>query len=287
MSDPRRTAFAALAIGFLSIPIAMLLSQIALLVIGPLLARGTDTHPQEAAVEFLRTTPGFFVAILLGQGAFALVLLLAVLHSGEPPRARLGLALDRTRWSHGLWLPLAFGTLGVKVVSGFFLVPIVGGDSDYADALSGGLAGAGLAAGLALIEEGLFRGFVMRGMLRAYKPVSAIGISAVLFSFAHPDPSYAVLLVPLACWLGWVTWRTNSIVPAMWCHFTNNLVGAALGYGVARSGFDPSQEDVEKLPWWLPVLSLALLLLCVLSFFRATKVLSSLPTPDGPMAPAG
>ncbi|MBL8898979.1 MAG: CPBP family intramembrane metalloprotease [Planctomycetes bacterium] len=290
MSESRRSASTALAIGFLSIPIAMLLAQIALHAIGLYLARGTDTHPAEAAEAFFATTPGFFVAILLGQGAFAIVLALAIWHAGEPPRLRLGLRLDRERWNHGLWIPLALGTLGVKLISGFFLVPIFGSGEEYSDALHGGIANAGLAAAIvlvilmsvlpALIEEGLFRGFVLRGMLRAYAPAFAITMSALLFAFAHPDPSYAVLLVPLAWWLGWVCWRTNSLVPAMWCHFTNNLVGAGFGLAISQSGFDPSKP--EEIPTWLPVTSTALLVLGVLGFFRAKSVLQSLPEPPGP-----
>jgi membrane protease YdiL (CAAX protease family) len=298
MSEHRRTAFTALGIGFLSLPIAMLLAQIVLHLLGLALARGTETHPLEAAEAFLRTTPGFFVAVGLGQGAFALILILALRHSGEPWRTRLGLALDRERWSHGLWLPLALGTLGVKLVSGFLLTLLVGSETEYAEALQGGLQRAGIAAGIvlivlmsvlpALIEEGLFRGFVLRGMLRAYAPASAIAISSLLFAFAHPDPRYAVLLVPLSCWIGWVSWRTNSLVPAMWCHFANNLVGAAFGFAVARSGFDPAQVDAEKLdqiPPWIPLLSTALLVLGVLGFFRALRVLSTFPVPVAPVEP--
>jgi membrane protease YdiL (CAAX protease family) len=295
MSDSRRSASTALAIGVLSLPIAMLLAQIALQAIGLVLARGTELHPAEAAEQFFATTGGFFVAILLGQGAFALVLVLALWHGGEAPRQRLGLALDRERWSHGLWLPLAFGTLGVKLVSGFFLVPIFGSGEEYGDALHGGIANAGLAAAIALvvlmsvlpslIEEGLFRGFVLRGMLRAYAPGFAITISALLFAFAHPDPSYAVLLVPLAWWLGWVSWRTNSIVPAMWCHFTNNFFGAAFGLALSRSGFEPELIDPtqpETIPFWIPAISAAVLVLGVLGYFRARSILLTLPAPPAP-----
>ncbi|MBK9385996.1 MAG: CPBP family intramembrane metalloprotease [Planctomycetes bacterium] len=295
MSDPRRSASTALAIGVLSIPIALLLAQIALHAIGLALAQGTETHPADAAEEFFATTPGFFVAVLLGQGAFAAVLLLAIWHAGEAVRPRLGLALDRERWSHGLWIPLALGTLGVKLVSGFFLMPLFGSGEEYSGTLHGGIASAGLAAAIvlvllmsvlpALIEEGLFRGFVLRGMLRAYSPGFAIAVSSLLFAFAHPDPSYAVLLVPLAWWLGWVSWRTNSIVPVMWCHFTNNFLGAAFGLALSQSGFDPAQVDPaqsESIPFWIPAISTAMLVLGVLGYFRARSILQSLPEPPRP-----
>jgi membrane protease YdiL (CAAX protease family) len=88
-----------------------------------------------------------------------------------------------------------------------------------------------LALGIGLLapfmEEGLFRGLILRSYSR-YRPVTAIGMSAALYLIFHLQVIQAVSLIPLALALGYVAWRTGSVLPAIAAHLSNNLIGAAL-----------------------------------------------------------
>jgi membrane protease YdiL (CAAX protease family) len=94
-----------------------------------------------------------------------------------------------------------------------------------------------------VIEELFFRGVLQRAYERL-GPVPAIAVSSLLFMAIHQELAQSVALLPVAAALGYVTWRTNSIVPAMIIHFGNNaqaLVVSAFEEGtLAQSAFAPS-----------------------------------------------
>lgn len=90
-----------------------------------------------------------------------------------------------------------------------------------------------------LAEEVVFRGAILRTLLgwakkHSQQPIAnsqaytAITISAVLFSLIHMNPAqmpYAFL----AGWLlGWMYWRTGSILPGMAYHWANNSIAYIL-----------------------------------------------------------
>jgi hypothetical protein len=77
-------------------------------------------------------------------------------------------------------------------------------------------------------EESLFRGFLQRGLLAGRRPTLALGITAAVFCAFHPPLGYALLVIPIALWQGWIAWRTRSTLPAM--------VGHAVWNGVAFAG---------------------------------------------------
>ncbi len=76
-----------------------------------------------------------------------------------------------------------------------------------------------------LVEETLFRGYLLRGLLRRWHPALAIGFTSILFAAVHLDPQHAVFVLPLGVWCGVVAWRTGSVVPAMLCHAFANAYG--------------------------------------------------------------
>ena len=82
----------------------------------------------------------------------------------------------------------------------------------------------------ALSEELLYRGFLLRGLLRSWRPGLAIGTSAALFALAHGvdaalAPRFVVGLV-----LGVAAWRSGSLWPGMVAHFFANFT--FLGWSV-------------------------------------------------------
>ncbi|MBL8470533.1 MAG: CPBP family intramembrane metalloprotease [Rhodocyclaceae bacterium] len=84
-----------------------------------------------------------------------------------------------------------------------------------------------LAATLAVApwaEEMLFRGLILRGLLKYYQPGPAIFLSALLFALAHLNvyQGCVAMLVGLVC--GWMYWRTRTLLPCVLAHFTFNAV---------------------------------------------------------------
>jgi membrane protease YdiL (CAAX protease family) len=79
-----------------------------------------------------------------------------------------------------------------------------------------------LAAGI--FEEMLFRGFVQNAFERYHKILTAIAISAAIFAANHAAPWLFLQVFLFGFCLGWLAWRTNSIIPGAVAHGINNLL---------------------------------------------------------------
>ena len=78
-----------------------------------------------------------------------------------------------------------------------------------------------------LAEEIVFRGAILRSLLNNTQrlPVwGAIAISAVFFALIHFNPAQMPHAFVIGLLLGWMYWRTGSILPGMVYHWANNSV---------------------------------------------------------------
>lgn len=76
-----------------------------------------------------------------------------------------------------------------------------------------------------LAEELVFRGAILRSLLKwNSRPWVAILISAILFSAAHMNPAQIPHTLLIGLLLGWMYYRTDSIVPGVVFHWVNNTV---------------------------------------------------------------
>ena len=76
-----------------------------------------------------------------------------------------------------------------------------------------------------LVEELVFRGAILKSLLQwCNKPWAAIAISAFLFAAAHMNPAQVPHAFIIGLLLGWLYYRTNSIIPGMAYHWINNSV---------------------------------------------------------------
>ena len=86
-----------------------------------------------------------------------------------------------------------------------------------------GYVSVGLLAPLA--EELVFRGAILRALLRwCSKPWVGIVLSALLFAVAHMNPAQLPHAFLIGLLLGWMYYRTDSIVPCVVYHWVNNTV---------------------------------------------------------------
>ncbi|MGI4743575.1 MAG: CPBP family glutamic-type intramembrane protease [Janthinobacterium lividum] len=75
-----------------------------------------------------------------------------------------------------------------------------------------------------ICEELLFRGVLLKGLLRNYQPAVAIGQSALLFGIIHFNPAQSVGAFVIGLVLGWLYYRTHSLILCMGLHMLNNLL---------------------------------------------------------------
>ena len=80
-----------------------------------------------------------------------------------------------------------------------------------------------------LAEELVFRGAILRALLRWHKNAwVGIPISAVLFAIIHMNPAQMPHAFLVGLLLGWMYYRTDSIVPGVVFHWVNNSVAYVL-----------------------------------------------------------
>ena len=121
-----------------------------------------------------------------------------------------------------------------------------------------------------LLEEILCRGIFLRSFLENYSSKKAIVWSAIIFALLHMNPWQAIPAFVVGYFMGWLFYKTKSLLPSIVVHFLNNVI-AYITAGVV--GVD---STYNKLLPWQTNLALAVLgvLLAVFSVYRIRKILA-------------
>lgn len=115
----------------------------------------------------------------------------------------------------------------------------------------------------AICEEVLFRGYFQRQAERSKGIVWGIVLSGVVFGLYHLRLTQAIPLSMLGVFMAYLTWRTNSIFPAMLVHLANNSFAAVLGKVASAEG---STIDIDTFEMPLYVVIPAAIILVVVLF---------------------
>ncbi len=115
----------------------------------------------------------------------------------------------------------------------------------------------------AVIEELCFRGFLFSALSKSLSPMRVIVITSVVFGLFHVLTGNALLIerfVPstlLGLMLGWIAYRSGSVIPGMLMHLTHNGLLELVGrYHEYFSFLGSDLEDQTHLPWqWIVVAS--------------------------------
>jgi len=99
-----------------------------------------------------------------------------------------------------------------------------------------------------LLEEILLRGIILEGLLKNDSPAKAIFGSAVLFGAIHLNIWQGITGMLAGLFLGWVYWKTRSLVPCILMHAVNNLLAFVLAMYM---GTEASGSDVLGRTVWL------------------------------------
>lgn len=163
-------------------------------------------------------------------------------------RADTGLFVRRSDagWGPATWLCC----IGVQVALGILItltrIPITGNTEniDDIDATRGYVISLLVLAVVAapLVEEMVFRGVVLRGLLSRVGPVVAVGLQGVVFGMAHFDPvrgagniGLVLVLSGVGCVLGASAHHFRRIGPTIIAHAIIN----AIAMSIALSGWAP------------------------------------------------
>jgi len=132
----------------------------------------------------------------------------------------------------------------------------------------------------AVCEELFFRGYLFRSLVRASSPLSAVLLSAVLFGVFHVVATNMLTVerfLPsafLGLMLGWVCWRTGSVLPGIVLHVCHNgllLMIAYYGDELAARGW--GIEERTHLPWsWLAAAAVGIAVGATIILVAGSKV---------------
>jgi len=116
-----------------------------------------------------------------------------------------------------------------------------------------------------VFEELFFRGIVLNGFLKLFNPWKAIILSALFFGLFHLNPwqFFAAFIVGIV--IGYVYWKTRSLLPCLYSHWLNNTLYWLLSVLVL-----PDKDNFSDLfpsqGWYYGIVFLSLFVL-LLSFY--------------------
>jgi len=119
----------------------------------------------------------------------------------------------------------------------------------------------------AFFEEWLCRGEVLRGLLQKMKPGAAIVLSALFFAVIHGNPWQALNAFIIGCVLGYVYYKTGSLVLTMIMHATNNITAVILTHIDALKDIEFFKDIMDPTTYGIASLTAILAVAAVLYAF--------------------
>ena len=101
-----------------------------------------------------------------------------------------------------------------------------------------------------VLEEIFFRGILLEGFLHNYSPRKAILLSALIFGGIHINPVQVPGAFLIAIFLGWVYWKTRTLLPVILIHFINNLISFLVYLRHGEAIFQPDPILERSFGYW-------------------------------------
>ncbi len=121
----------------------------------------------------------------------------------------------------------------------------------------------------ACCEEVLFRGYFLRNYVRALSPAGGVLLTGFVFGLFHLSPVNLVPLTVMGCYLGFVYYRTGSLLVPVAVHFLNNMFSLVLLQVQRRSALSALPEippESAAAGFWLLLLVVSLALLALVLY---------------------
>tara|TARA_B100000953_G_scaffold18144_1_gene15506 strand:- start:161 stop:943 length:783 start_codon:yes stop_codon:yes gene_type:complete len=96
-----------------------------------------------------------------------------------------------------------------------------------------------------ILEELIFRGIMLDGLLRIYSPTKAVIVSSLLFGLIHLNPAQFVGGALVGGFMGWVYVHTRSVLATILIHAAFNLTAFTESYFIdVEEAIDISYAEV-------------------------------------------
>lgn len=100
-----------------------------------------------------------------------------------------------------------------------------------------------------ILEELIFRGIMLDGLLRRTAPWKAILLSSFLFALVHLNPWQFISAMVIGIFAGWVYFRTRNLLYPMLIHITNNALPTISGFYMSEKGMETAMETSNGSIW--------------------------------------
>jgi hypothetical protein len=114
-----------------------------------------------------------------------------------------------------------------------------------------------------LLEEILFRGIILHGLLKNYKAGISIAFSSLLFALIHGNVAQGLGAFLMGLFMGWLYWKTRSLYLPILLHFVNNSISCAALLIVPKDKVEINLIDVMPNHQLYYALVLASIVFCV------------------------
>lgn len=210
----------------------------------------------DAIVSVTKSRLGLTLTLIVPQMMMLLPVLVAAFLSPVPFAGRLGLV--RGTWPIKLWLSSAIATPIVGLISSMLVGGLMGESESLKEMTnifrdlgkSGFFLPLALMVGLTpgICEELLFRGYVQTRLVERMGAVFAILVTSVAFAAFHMDWVHSTAVVAIGIYLGWLSWASGSIFPAMIAHFVNNFLSVAAVVFLPEAAMGAGPIKPEEMP---------------------------------------
>lgn len=174
-----------------------------------------------------------------------------------------------------LLLPLlVFAQMALRTLVMFLHLPNWMGDTMRKLSEFPGLSFFVICVSAPILEELLFRGLLLPGLLKNYGPRKAIFHSSLVFGVIHLNPVQVVSAFLMGLFLGWLYYRTKSLAVCIIVHFLNNLVA---WWAMQNPKWQNVEDPIALLPdasTLLPIIGVAAILFAFGNWlvWRATRL---------------
>jgi len=110
-----------------------------------------------------------------------------------------------------------------------------------------------------VLEEILMRGIILDGFLKRYSPVVAIFWSALIFALFHLNIWQGVSAFSFGLLVGWLYWRSGSLLLCMILHAFGN--GLAVLLNDIDTGDADTLTELIGVGWYMIVFTIAIIIL--------------------------
>ncbi|POY35588.1 hypothetical protein C3K47_14425 [Solitalea longa] len=114
-----------------------------------------------------------------------------------------------------------------------------------------------------ILEEIIFRGIILKGLLENYSAQKAIFSSAFIFGLIHFNPVQSIGAFVLGLLMGWLYYRTNDLRLTILVHFLNNFIGFSFSKIPSLENADSFYQIINNNTLYFSLLAVSLFVLLI------------------------